>query len=219
MKLIVGLGNPEPRYAKTRHNAGFMVIDRLRERHAPTEPVRAKFHADLVDARLGSERCLLIKPMTYMNRSGRAVAEARRFYKLEDPGAVLVITDDVALPVGMIRLRARGGAGGHNGLSDIELALGTDAYPRCRVGIGPKPPMVDQADFVLSRFFPEDEPELDRALAAAADAVEVFATEGITTAMNRFNVKVGAAEKRGAGEPDSSTSESGNVEPTDQNQT
>jgi len=192
MKLIVGLGNPESRYAETRHNAGFMAIDRLRDRHAPGASVRAKFNADVIEAPLGGVRCLLVKPMTYMNRSGLAVSQACRFYKIASASEVLVITDDVALPVGAIRLRARGGTGGHNGLADIQRALGTDAYPRCRIGIGAKPAAMDQSDWVLSRFVPEEREDLSRALDRAADAAEVFAAEGVEAAMNRFNTRVTA---------------------------
>ncbi len=190
MKLIVGLGNPDTRYEHTRHNAGFMVVDRLRTRHAQDQRPRARFHADTVEAHIAGSKCLLLKPMTYMNRSGRSVQQAVAFYKIHSPDDLLVVCDDLALPVGHIRLRARGGTGGHNGLADISRALGTDAYCRLRVGIGAKPPHIDQADYVLSRFTPEETPDLERAIDAAADAAEVFITSGITAAMNRFNQKI-----------------------------
>ncbi len=190
MKLIVGLGNPDKRYEHTRHNAGFMVVDRLRTRHAPSERPRARFAADTIEARIAADRCLLLKPMTYMNRSGQSVRQAVAFYKIDPADDLLVVCDDLALPVGHIRLRARGGTGGHNGLADISRALGSDTYCRLRVGIGAKPPHMDQADYVLSRFTPEETPDLERALDTAADAAEVFIADGITAAMNRFNQKI-----------------------------
>ena len=189
MKLIVGLGNPGSQYAKTRHNAGFMAVDRLADRHAPGAVVRARFQADCVEASIAATKCLLLKPMTYMNLSGQSVLQAVQFYKI--PLAdMLVVTDDLALPVGSIRLRAGGGAGGHNGLGDIEQRLGSAEYPRCRVGIGPKPPMFDQAAFVLSRFAEEEAGLVTASITAAADAVEEFVSSGIASAMNRFNSKV-----------------------------
>ena len=193
MKLIVGLGNPGSQYAKTRHNAGFMAVDRLADRHAPGAVVKSRFSGDCVEAMIAQTKCLLVKPMTYMNLSGQSVVQAVQFYKvpLED---LLVITDDLALPVGHIRLRAGGSAGGHNGLSDIERRLGTPEYPRCRVGIGPKPHMFDQADFVLSRFLEEERDLVASSVNTAADAVEEFVSSGITSAMNRFNKKLSPAE-------------------------
>ncbi|MBK7404449.1 MAG: aminoacyl-tRNA hydrolase [Phycisphaerales bacterium] len=189
MKLIVGLGNPGSQYAKTRHNAGFMVVDRLVDRHARGTVVKARFSADCVEASIASQKCLLVKPVTYMNLSGQSVLQALQFYKV--PVAdVLVLTDDLAIPVGSIRLRAGGGPGGHNGLADIERRLGTGEYPRCRIGIGPKPPMFDQAAFVLSRFAEEELVPLRSSVEAAADATEAFVASGLTTAMNRFNAKL-----------------------------
>lgn len=189
MKLIVGLGNPGTRYTSTRHNAGFMVIDRLAERHAPGAVVKSRFKADGVEAPIASTRCLLLKPMTYMNLSGESVIQAVQFYKVP-LGDVLVITDDLALPVGSVRLRPSGGSGGHNGLSDIERRAGSSDYPRCRVGIGPKPPMFDQAAFVLSRFAEEERDRLETSIRTAADAVETFVASGIDAAMNQFNSKI-----------------------------
>lgn len=204
MKLVVGLGNPGSQYAKTRHNAGFMVVDRLIERHAPSAVVKAKFQGDLVDAHVGGERALLLKPMTYMNRSGQAVGEALRFYKLSPQEDLLVITDDLALPLGAIRLRGTGSAGGHNGLSDIALKLGGDDYPRLRFGIDPKPPQMVQADYVLSRFTEDDLSTLDRQLGKAADAVECFLTGGLTKAMNTFNTRIRKTPKAQPSEGESS---------------
>lgn len=190
VKLIVGLGNPEKRYDATRHNAGFMVVDRLVRRHAPSERVKARFRGDTIESPIASSRCLLLKPMTYMNRSGPSVQEAAGFYKIDPASDLLVITDDLALPVGAIRIRAKGGSGGHNGLGDISRALGSDDFPRLRVGIGAKPPFMDQADYVLSRFTEEERDAIDRAIEKAADATETFVREGVEAAMNRFNERL-----------------------------
>jgi PTH1 family peptidyl-tRNA hydrolase len=185
MKLVVGLGNPGPEYAQTRHNAGFMVIERLAARHG-ISGVKSKFHAAVVEGLVAGERCVLLEPMTYMNRSGLSVGEAAAFYKLpvED---VLIVVDDIALPVGRIRVRKEGSAGGHNGLADIERALGTKAYPRLRIGIDAPPGRIPQRDYVLGRF---SEPQLDLlkpAIEKACDAIECWIKEGIDAAMNRYN--------------------------------
>ncbi|MCC5786248.1 MAG: aminoacyl-tRNA hydrolase [Phycisphaerales bacterium] len=190
MKIIVGLGNPGRQYANTRHNAGYMVVDRLIERHAPGESVRLKHQADTVEARIGGEKTLLMKPVTYMNRSGVSVQDAARFYKIDPASDLLIVTDDLSLPVGTIRVRASGSDGGHNGLKDITRALGGDGYPRLRVGIDAKPPFMDQADWVLSRFADEDGAKVESAIAQAADAAECFIAEGAVGAMNKFNRKV-----------------------------
>lgn len=187
MKLIVGLGNPGSAYDGTRHNVGFVVIDRLIRRHAPTSIPKGRFSAMVVEAMIGSEKCLLSRPTTFMNLSGQSVGEALRFYKLDASEDLLVFTDDVALPVGMIRLRQRGSAGGHNGLGHIEQMLGSQEYGRCRIGIDPVPPQFKQADYVLGKFTPEQHERLGPAIDAAADAAEVFIAEGMTPAMNRFN--------------------------------
>lgn len=189
MKLIVGLGNPGKQYERTRHNAGFMAIDRLVERHAPGAPARARFNAAAVEAKVGGEACLLLKPTTYMNRSGGAVADAVRFYKVDPSKDLLVLVDDVALPCGAIRVRAGGGAGGHNGLADIHRALGSQAYPRCRIGVDATPPYMNQADYVLGRFTDEQWALVAPALDRAADAAEVFIAKGVDAAMNQFNPK------------------------------
>jgi PTH1 family peptidyl-tRNA hydrolase len=187
MKIIVGLGNPGSQYTKTRHNCGFMVIDRLVQKFAPAETVRGRFNSAVVEAGIGGERCLLMKPTTYMNRSGLAVGEAAGFFKVDITRDVLVITDDLALPVGTVRLRPGGGAGGHNGLEDLRRALGSESFPRLRVGIGAKPAFMDQADYVVSRFTEIEEPALDASLDKAASACEVFITKGLDAAMNHAN--------------------------------
>lgn len=190
MKLLVGLGNPGTQYEKTRHNAGYMVIDRLLGRHAPgasNATAKGRFDGLTWEVSVKGERCLLLKPVTYMNLSGRAVAAAAGFYKIDPTQDLLVITDDVALPCGTIRLRAEGGAGGHNGLTDVQRALGSQAYPRLRIGVDASPAFMDQADYVLGRFTPEQEPLIAAALDKAADAAEMFVAQGVAPAMNRFN--------------------------------
>jgi PTH1 family peptidyl-tRNA hydrolase len=202
MKLIVGLGNPGSQYERTRHNAGFMVVDRLIARHAPAEMARSKFGAAVVEARLpfvchkgdagetgaanADDRCLLMKPLSYMNRSGQAVAEAVRFYKLNPRADVMVLVDDIALPCGSIRLRPEGGAGGHNGLTDVERCLGTPDYPRLRIGVDP-PGIIPQADYVLGRFTEEQWKAVEPALVKAADACETWLKRGMDAAMNVHN--------------------------------
>ncbi len=185
MKLIIGLGNPGPEYQRTRHNAGWLAMDRLASRHGLSD-VRVKFHAAMTQGSIGGDKCVLLKPQTFMNRSGLSVGEAATFYKL-DPTQVLVLVDDVALPLGSLRLRGSGSAGGHNGLIDIERALGTRGYPRLRLGIDPPPPRVPQKDWVLGRFSDADLATLEPALDRAADAAEVWVAEGVEAAMNRFN--------------------------------
>lgn len=187
MKLIVGLGNPGSEYAKTRHNVGFMVTERLAQRHGLTG-VKTKFHAGVLEGPIAGEKCVLMQPMTYMNRSGLAVGEAMRFYKLE-PADLLVVVDDVALPCGTIRLRAGGSAGGHNGLADIERVLTTRQYPRLRMGIDPPPPRVRQKDWVLGRFSPEQLEALEAALEQACDAIESWIAEGVEKTMSVFNAR------------------------------
>lgn len=192
MRLVVGLGNPGAEYARTRHNAGFMALDVLARRHAPAEIPRQKFRGLLVESRFegggGGDRVLLLKPMTYMNRSGEAVAEAIRFYKLDPSSDLMVLVDDVSLDCGRIRLRAGGSAGGHNGLTDVERALGTDGYARCRIGIDAPGPAA-QVGHVLGKFSPEQLEAVEESIERAADATEEWVSSGIDAAMNKFNVR------------------------------
>ena len=192
MKLIVGLGNPGPEYDHTRHNVGFVVLDRLARRFAPGAIARSKFQGATVDANIGDEKVVLLKPLTYMNRSGQSTSEAVNFFKLNPNDDVLVIVDDVALPCGTIRLRADGSAGGHNGLIDIEQKLGTNAYARLRIGIDAPGP-IPQKDYVLGRFREDQLPLLESAIEDAVNASLLWCTRGMTEAMNRFNRKANVA--------------------------
>ena len=184
--LVVGLGNPGEKYAHTRHNAGFLVADELGERgRFPIQ--RLKFKALTNAAAIGGQGALVMKPATYMNLSGEAVGEAARFYKVA-PNHVLVISDDVDLPLGKLRIRTGGSAGGHNGLKSVIQHLGTDQFPRLKVGVGGKPhPDYDMADWVLGKLQGEDKKVMDEAVKRAAEAVECFLRDGPQKAMNRFN--------------------------------
>jgi PTH1 family peptidyl-tRNA hydrolase len=184
-KYVIGLGNPEDRYEGTRHNVGFMVLRELRRKWA-FEKERPKFHSMIWSGRIGSCPVKLIAPQTYMNRSGLAVAEVAGFYKLPI-SSLLVVMDDMALPTGRIRARAQGSAGGHNGLADILRSLSTLDLARVRVGIGACPPLMDAADYVLSRFGKDEEPAVAAAIAKAASAVEDWTAQGITYVMDRYN--------------------------------
>ena len=196
MKLIVGLGNPGREYAQTRHNVGFEAINVLAERLAWTPAgefdrlARQRFQSltfeGAIDTATGAEKVMLMKPITFMNLSGRAVKEAMGFYKLT-PADVLVIVDELALPAGKLRLRGDGSPGGHNGLKDIQRALGTPEYARLRIGIDPAPPPVAGKDYVLGRFSEEQRIEIDKALPRAAACCVVWADAGLTRAMNEFN--------------------------------
>ena len=184
--LVVGLGNPGEKYENTRHNVGFLTVEELADR--ANVPVQKLKHRALTNtAEVGGVRVLLMKPVTYMNLSGEAVGEAARFYKIP-PDHVLVISDDVSLPIGKLRVRRGGSAGGHNGLKSIIQHLGTDQFPRLRVGVGQKPhPDYDLADWVLGKFQGEDKKAMDAAIQRAADGVECLLKEGLDRAMNRFN--------------------------------
>ena len=184
--LVVGLGNPGEKYENTRHNVGFLTVDELAER-ARVPVQKLKYRALTNTVELGGARALLMKPVTYMNLSGEAVGQAARFYKIP-PERVLVISDDVSLPLGKLRIRKSGSAGGHNGLKNIIQHLGTDQFPRVKIGVGEKPhPDYDMADWVLSRFTGEDLKTITQAVKRAADAVECVVKDGPDKAMNRFN--------------------------------
>ncbi len=189
MKLIVGLGNPGRKYAGTRHNVGFDVLQVLGQRLG-VDHWQSQFEADVADGRLGDEKILLVAPTTFMNLSGRAVKSHLGFHKAE-PADVLVICDDLNLPSGKLRLRGSGTAGGQKGLQNIVDLLGTTQVSRLRIGIGRPLPPIDPSDYVLGRFTSEERPGIDAAVSIAADAVETWVKSGLSAAMNKFNVKDG----------------------------
>jgi len=184
--LLVGLGNPGKEYEKTRHNVGFLALDELAQRkNIPL--TRLRHRALTGSTQIGDHRVLLMKPVTYMNLSGEAVGEAVRFYKLT-PQQIVVISDDTDLPVGKLRLRRQGSAGGHNGLKSIIQHLGTDAFPRIKIGVGKKPhPDYDMADWVLGKFTGSDVAAIQDAISRAADAAQLLLTHGMDEAMSQYN--------------------------------
>jgi len=185
LKLIVGLGNPGAKYRQTRHNVGFAALDELARRRrvdfesAPAEAVMAR-------VRDFAEPVLLAKPLTFMNLSGHAVGDLLRYFRI-DPADLFVIVDDANLPLARLRARPRGSDGGHNGLKSIVAEIGTEEFARLRIGVGRGHPEIDLADHVLSRFEPGEQDEIAAAIARAADAAEVFVSDGIEQVMNRFN--------------------------------
>lgn len=183
-KLVVGLGNPGSKYEQTRHNIGFELVDRL-ALAPPKAGFSRKFDGLLAEADIDFRRVLLLKPLTFMNLSGRAVRQATQFYKIE-PSDVLVVCDDLSLPLGKLRIRPSGSDGGQKGLRDILAHLGTPDVPRLRIGIGGRG-LLDAVDFVLSRFRPAERAAIDEALITASQAVAVWVSQGIDAAMNRFN--------------------------------
>ena len=184
LKLVVGLGNPGSKYEGTRHNIGFEAVDRLAAIGSGARFSR-KFEGLLAESEVDFRRVLLLKPETFMNLSGRSVAQVIQFYKMS-PADLLVVCDDLNLPLGKLRLRAGGSDGGQRGLRDITSHLGTEAYARLRLGIGDRGP-IDASDFVLSRFRPTERPVIDDALIDVSQAVSVWAAQGLPAAMNRFN--------------------------------
>jgi PTH1 family peptidyl-tRNA hydrolase len=184
VKLVVGLGNPGAQYKGTRHNVGFAVADELARRgsvdfeSAPADALMARW-------RRPDEPVILVKPLTFMNLSGQAVGELARYFKV-DPADILVIVDEVQLPLGRIRARARGSAGGHNGLKSVIAHVG-DEFGRLRLGVGRGDARRDLADHVLTRFDKDEAAEVDRMIARAADAADTFITSGIAAVMNQFN--------------------------------
>jgi peptidyl-tRNA hydrolase, PTH1 family len=185
VKIVCGLGNPGRQYLGTRHNVGFGVVDELARRHgvgfdaAPADALQAKWRG-------ADDVIWLVKPLTFMNLSGQAVAALSRYYKVALPD-VLIVTDDVNLPLGRLRLRANGSEGGHNGLRSVAIELGSTDYARLRIGVGRGDSRRDLADHVLARFEPDEMPGIEAAVARAADAVETWVSDGLAKAMNTFN--------------------------------
>ena len=184
--LVVFLGNPGTKYEMTRHNAGFMAGDAMAKAQGAAIN-RSRFKALTGTCDIGGEPVMLMKPQTFMNLSGEAVAQAVSFYKLA-PDHVIVVSDEVALPIGKLRIRTKGSAGGHNGLKNIIALLGTDQFPRIRIGVGAAPhPDYDMADWVLASFKGKDAEDILAAAARAAEAVECYITKGADRAMNLYN--------------------------------
>ncbi len=187
MKLIIGLGNPGRDYAGTRHNIGFGVITRLSDQY--NIPLDRKEHKGICGrGMIGGEKVILVQPQTFMNLSGECVGAMSSYYKVE-PEDIIVTYDDVDLEVGQIRVRRKGSAGGHNGMKSIIAHLGTQEFPRIKVGVGAKPEGGDLARHVLGRFSREDEKNVSEVLDLAAEAVETVITAGVEEAMNRYNAK------------------------------
>ncbi len=186
MYLIAGLGNPTKEYEKTRHNMGFDCLDLLAERLG-VKFRQSKFGALTAKAVIGGEQVILVKPLTYMNLSGNAVAPIAKYYKIDTKKDLVVIYDDTDTDVGRIRIREKGSAGGHNGMKSIISHLGHEEFTRIRIGIGSRPEYMDMADYVLSRFPAEDRKLIDEAIVRAADAAEDIIKNGTSHAMNRYN--------------------------------
>ena len=193
MWLVVGLGNPGPEYARSRHNLGFMVVDELAERAGSSSDWRSKLGAQIAEIRLGSERALLCKPQEYMNLSGEAAGRVSAFWKI-DRTKLVAVYDELDLPFGRLKLASGGGAGGHNGVRSMIATLGPD-FARVRMGIGKPPGKQDGANWVLGGFSKEEQKEVPFLITEAREAVEAIVGGGMTAAMNRFNARKPVGEK------------------------
>lgn len=189
MYIIVGLGNPGKEYENTRHNIGFYVIDKLAEQEN-IGVLEKKHKAVFGKGYVAGQKCILAKPQTFMNLSGESVRELIDYYKSDEKTELIIISDDICLDVGQIRVRKKGSAGGHNGLKNIISHLGHDTFMRIRMGVGEKPKGYELVDYVLGHFSKEEMKILDAAAEQAADAIRVILTEGADAAMNEFNRKV-----------------------------
>ncbi len=187
MRVIIGLGNPERDYKGTRHNVGFEAVNKLAYDHN-IEFNKAKHRAHIAEGSICGHKVMLVKPQTFMNLSGESVREILQFYKLS-PQDIIVIYDDIDLDVGSIRVRLKGSAGGQNGMRNIIYQLESDEFIRVRIGIGEKPPKWDLADYVLSRFKPEEQEAIVDGITKATDAVEIIIKNGVNDAMNKYNLK------------------------------
>ncbi len=188
MYIIVGLGNPEGKYTFTRHNAGFLAVEIL-ARRLGLEGWKYGHKAQVVEGRIGSQRVAIAKPQTYMNLSGQSVVELVNWYKIDPAEELIVVYDDIDLAAGEIRVRPKGSAGTHNGMRSILYLMGTDAFPRVRIGIGPKKPEWDLANFVLANFEEAEKETVWKTLNDAADACELIVREGVSEAQKAYNKK------------------------------
>lgn len=184
IKLIVGLGNPGARYARSRHNVGFLIVERFARTHA-FDFARKRFNAEIAEGTIGDSRVMIAKPQTFMNLSGEAVGKLFAFYKIA-PHDLIVVYDDLDLPLGKMRMRPQGSAGGHHGMESIIARIGTSNFPRLRVGIGRPNPDAD-VDHVLSNFDADEHDVMDETFVRAVEAIDTWLVDGITKAMNKFN--------------------------------
>lgn len=203
--VFIGLGNPGSRYDMTRHNVGFMVLERLAERQGWQWKTDTRWPGHVASGSIAEANVHLLLPTTYMNNSGQAVQKFLHYHK-KSPEQIVVISDDVALDFGDKRLRPLGSAGGHNGLKSLQNNLGTQNYPRLRVGVGQKHPHGELADYVLGKFTSEEQERLDALLTTLAETLELIACEGLEAAMNRTNAKVKTKQVRQESIPNSDTS-------------
>ena len=194
MKMIAGLGNPGSEYAKTKHNVGFMFLDALAEKLG-ADNWKTKYDALVAEGRIGTEKVLLVKPLTYMNESGRAVGPLLSWYKLA-PEDLIVVHDDMDIPAGTIRIRRKGSAGGHNGMKSILYHVGDENFPRLRIGIGRPLPGWTVVNHVLAAFSEEDAPKITEAINYLIPAVECIVNEDVDMAMNRYNPKKQKKQKK-----------------------
>ena len=193
MYIIVGLGNPTKEYQNTRHNIGFDVIDKLADT-CSISVVEKKHKALIGKGILNGQKVILAKPQTYMNLSGESVRELVDYYKVEEETELIVIYDDISLDVGQLRIRKKGSAGGHNGIKNIIQHLGTDVFPRIKMGVGEKPKGYDLADYVLGHFKKEEREIMENSILTAIKALELMVADEIGEAMNQYNKKVKIAE-------------------------
>lgn len=188
MYIIAGLGNPTKEYDNTRHNIGFAAIDALADKYGiSVSDMKSK--ALMGKGVINGNKVMLLKPLTYMNLSGEAIRAAVDYYKIDEKSELIVIYDDISLDVGQLRIREKGSAGGHNGIKNIILHLGTEVFPRIKVGVGEKPKGWDLADYVLGRYSAEDRKIIDEAQKEAAEAVKMMVMDDVRGAMNRYNTK------------------------------
>ena len=188
MYIIAGLGNPDRKYVNTRHNIGFEVLDAIAEKNDIVLGEK-KHKAVIGKGMVAGQKVILVKPVTYMNLSGESIRSVIDFYKADEKSELIVISDDISLDVGQIRIRKRGSAGGHNGLKNIILHLGHDSFIRVRMGVGDKPPKLDLADYVLGHFLPEEREAVRESVRNAALAIETVIAEGPDSAMNKYNTR------------------------------